>query len=133
MMDKTTLKKVKVIPKKHRFVGDILPNNGRITEETEKNLNPKEIIRAMQFADCFEGTKLLTPANYLEDPTEELLPTTPVGPGPSGPSAGGDHNTDPGHTDHTGEEENTTDENVVAGGVTSHTADTTTTGGKATK
>lgn len=130
MMDKTTLKKVKVIPKKHRFVGDILPNNDRITEETEKNLNPKEIIRAMQFADCFEGTKLLTPANYLEDPTEELLPTTPVGPGPAGPSAGEDHNTDPGHTS---EEENTTDENVVAGGVTSHTADTTTTGGKATK
>lgn len=129
MMDKTTLKKVKVIPKKHRFVGDILPNNGRITEETEKNLNPKEIIRAMQFADCFEGTKLLTPTNYLEDPTEELLPTTPVGPGPAGPSTGdGDHN-----TDHTGEEDNTTDENVVAGGVTSHTADTTTTGGKATK
>lgn len=130
MMDKTTLKKVKIIPKKHRFVGDILPNNDRITEETEKNLNPKEIIRAMQFADCFEGTKLLTPANYLEDPTEELLPTTPVGPGPAGPSTGGDHNTDPGHTS---EEENTTDENVVAGGVTSHTADTTTTGGKATK
>lgn len=130
MMDKTTLKKVKVIPKKHRFVGDILPNNDRITEETEKNLNPKEIIRAMQFADCFEGTKLLTPANYLEDPTEELLPTTPVGPGPAGPSTGGEHNTDPGHTS---EEENTTDENVVAGGVTSHTADTTTTGGKATK
>ena len=128
MMDKTTLKKVKVIPKKHRFVGDILPNNDRITEKTEKNLNPKEIIRAMQFADCFEGTKLLTPANYLEDPTEELLPTTSAG-----PSAGEDHNTDPGHTDHVGEEENTTDENVVAGGVTSHTADTTTTGGKATK
>ena len=125
MMDKTTLKKVKVIPKKHRFVGDILPNNGRITEETEKNLNPKEIIRAMQFADCFEGTKLLTPMNYLEDPTEELLPTTPVGPGPAGPSAGGG--------DHTGEEENTSDENVVAGGVTSHTADATTTGGKAAK
>lgn len=128
MMDKNTLKKVKVIPKKHRFVGDILPNNGRITEETEKNLNPKEIIRAMQFADCFEGTKLLTPANYLEDPTEELLPTTSAG-----PSADENHNTDPGHTDHVGEEENTTDENVVAGGVTSHTADTTTTGGKATK
>ena len=128
MMDKTTLKKVKVIPKKHRSVGDILTNNDRITEETEKNLNPKEIIRAMQFADCFEGTKLLTPANYLEDPTEELLPTTSAG-----PSAGEDHNTDPGHTDHVGEEENTTDENVVAGGVTSHTADTTTTGGKATK
>lgn len=128
MMDKTTLKKVKIIPKKHRFVGDILPNNDRITEETEKNLNPKEIIRAMQFADCFEGTKLLTPANYLEDPTEELLPTTSAG-----PSAGEDHNTDAGHTDHVGEEENTTDENVVAGGVTSHTADTTTTGGKATK
>ena len=128
MMDKTTLKKVKVIPKKHRFVGDILPNNCRITEETEKNLNPKEIIRAMQFADCFEGTKLLTPENYLEDPTEELLPTTSAG-----SSAGEDHNTDPGHTDHVGEEENTTDENVVAGGVTSHTADTTTTGGKATK
>lgn len=128
MMDKNTLKKVKVIPKKHRFVGDILPNNDRITEETEKNLNPKEIIRAMQFADCFEGTKLLTPANYLEDPTEELLPTTSAG-----PSAGEDHNTDPGHTDHVGEEESTTDENVVAGGVTSHTADTTTTGGKATK
>lgn len=128
MMDKTTLKKVKVIPKKHRFVGDILPNNDRITEETEKNLNPKEIIRAMQFADCFEGTKLLTPENYLEDPTEELLPTTSAG-----PSAGENHNTDPGHADHVGEEENTTDENVVAGGVTSHTADTTTTGGKATK
>lgn len=128
MMDKTTLKKVKVIPKKHRFVGDILPNNDRITKETEKNLNPKEIIRAMQFADCFEGTKLLTPENYLEDPTEELLPTTSAG-----PSASEDHNTDPGHTDHVGEEENTTDENVVAGGVTSHTADTTTTGGKATK
>ena len=133
MMDKTTLKKVKVVPKKHRFVGDILPNNGRIVEETEKNLNPKEIIRAMQFADCFEGTKLLTPMNYLEDPTEELLPTTPVGPGPAGPSGGGDHATDPGHTDHTSEEENTTDENVVAGGVTSHTAGTTSTGGKATK
>lgn len=128
MMDKTTLKKVKVIPKKHRFVGDILPNNGRITEETEKNLNPKEIIRAMQFADCFEGTKLLTPMNYLEDPTEELLPTTPVGPGPAGPSTGDDHKNDQTHTG--SEEENTSDENVVAGGVTSHT---TTTGGKATK
>ena len=109
MMDKTTLKKVKVVPKKHRFVGDILPNNGRITETTEKNLNPKEIIRAMQFADCFEGTKLLTPQNYLDDPTEALIED----PKPSKPS--GSDSSDTGSPKQDEDEKSQTEGNVVAG------------------
>lgn len=118
MMDKTTLKKVKVVPKKHRFVGDILPNNGRITETTEKNLNPKEIIRAMQFADCFEGTTLLTPQNYLDDPTEALIedpkPSTKPGGSDSGSSTSPKQDED---------EKSQTEGNVVAG-ATQSTKDT---------
>lgn len=125
MMDKTTLKKVKVVPKKHRFVGDILPNNGRITETTEKNLNPKEIIRAMQFADCFEGETLLTPQNYLDDPTEALIedpkPSKPEG--SDSPSSGS--SSTPSQT-----EDQKKQENVVAGGSATQAAKDT---GKAVK
>ena len=117
MMDKTTLKKVKVVPKKHRFVSDILPNNGRITEETTKNLNPKEIVRCMQYANCFEGDTLLTPQNYLDDPTEELLPDPkPSESAPAGGSSGS------GSTSSTTETEKK--ENVVAGPATQEAKDT---------
>lgn len=110
MMDKTTLKKVKVVPKKHRFVSDILPNNGRITEETTKNLNPKEIVRCMQYANCYEGDTLLTPQNYLDDPTEALLPD----PTPAKPSAPtGDSSSSSTGTVTPSESQKT--ENVVAG------------------
>lgn len=55
---------VRIIPKKNRFIPDILPNNGRIYDETVMELNPKEILRCLTDADVYE---------ILEDGTEKLI------------------------------------------------------------
>lgn len=57
-------RKVKIIPKKNRFIPDILPNNGRIYDETVMELNQKEILRCLSDADVYE---------ILEDGSEVLI------------------------------------------------------------
>jgi len=107
MMDATTLKKVKVVPKEPRFISDLLPNNGRIIEETTRNMNAREIVRCMQFADCFEGDTLLTPENFMDDPTEKLLED----PKPSNPDSSGSGSSTSNPSDNADQKK----ENVVAG------------------
>lgn len=57
-------RKVRIIPKKNRFIPDLLPNNGRIYDETVMELNQKEILRCLSDADVYE---------ILEDGTERLI------------------------------------------------------------
>ena len=66
-MNPTDIKRVKIIPKQPRFISDILKFPTRIDSEIELDLNIKEIIRCMQFADVFEGDVLLTPENFNTD------------------------------------------------------------------
>ena len=120
MMDDTTLKKVKVVPRGPRFISDLLPNNGRIVAETTKNMNAREIVRCMQFADCYEGSTLLTPENFMADPTEKLLEDPKPAAPPSKPE-GND-------TDHTNSDDQSKQENVIAGGSATQSTST----GKAT-
>ena len=66
-MNPTDIKRVKIIPKRPRFISGILKFPARIDSEIELDLNVKEIIRCMQFADVFEGDVLLTPENFNAD------------------------------------------------------------------
>lgn len=69
-------KKCKIIPKKNRFVPDLLIANKRIVSETTMEINKAEIRRAMSFADVFmigdDGTEtLLTPKNFYVSEADE--------------------------------------------------------------
>lgn len=67
MMTNTETKKVKIIPKQPRFISDILHLPARIDEEMQLELNVREIIRCMQFADVYdEEDTLLTPENFAD-------------------------------------------------------------------
>lgn len=67
MMTNTETKKVKIIPKQPRFISDILQLPARIDEEMQLELNVREIIRCMQFADVYdEEDTLLTPENFAD-------------------------------------------------------------------
>ena len=74
MMTNTETKKVKIIPKQPRFISDILQLPARIDEEIQLELNVREIIRCMQFADVYdEEDTLLTPENFADvvEPSED--------------------------------------------------------------
>ena len=74
MMTNTETKKVKIIPKQPRFISDILQLPARIDEEMQLELNVREIIRCMQFADVYdEEDTLLTPENFADvvEPSED--------------------------------------------------------------
>lgn len=74
MMTNTETKKVKIIPKQPRFISDILQLPARIDEEMQLDLNVREIIRCMQFADVYdEEDTLLTPENFADvvEPSED--------------------------------------------------------------
>lgn len=74
MMTNTETKKVKIIPKQPRFISDILKLPARIDEEMQLELNVREIIRCMQFADVYdEEDTLLTPENFTDvvEPSED--------------------------------------------------------------
>lgn len=74
MMTNTETKKVKIIPKQPRFISDILQLPARIDEEMQLELNVREIIRCMQFADIYdEEDTLLTPENFADvvEPSED--------------------------------------------------------------
>lgn len=70
-------KKCRIVPKKNRFVPDLLLHNQRIETETTMEINKAEIIRAMSLADVYmvndDGTEtLLTPKNfYVAAPVKE--------------------------------------------------------------
>lgn len=73
-MARNETKKCRIVPKKNRFVPDLLLHNQRIEEETTMEINKAEITRAMSLADVFmvneDGTEtLLTPENFY-DPVE---------------------------------------------------------------
>ena len=74
MMTNIETKKVKIIPKQPRFISDILKLPARIDEEMQLELNVREIIRCMQFADVYdEEDTLLTPENFADvvEPSED--------------------------------------------------------------
>lgn len=63
-------KKCRIVPKKNRFVPDLLLHNQRIEEETTMEINKAEIARAMSLADVYavgeDGSEvLLTPFNFF--------------------------------------------------------------------
>lgn len=60
-MNNTETKTVKIVPKQPRFISDILNLPDRIDEEMELELNVREIVRCMQYADVYENDVLLTP------------------------------------------------------------------------
>lgn len=72
-MNNTETKKVRIVPKQPRFISDILDLPERIDEEIELELNIREIIRCMQYADIYEEDKLLTP---FDIGGEQLIPST---------------------------------------------------------
>ena len=63
-MNPTDIKKVRIVPREPRFVSDILKLPKRIDSEIELDLNVKEIIRCMKYADVYEGDTILTPENF---------------------------------------------------------------------
>ena len=63
-MNPTDVKKVRIVPREPRFISDILKSPKRIDSEIELDLNVKEIIRCMQYADVYEGDTILTPENF---------------------------------------------------------------------
>ena len=63
-MNPTDVKKVRIVPREPRFISDILKLPKRIDSEIELDLNVKEIIRCMQYADVYEGDTILTPENF---------------------------------------------------------------------
>ena len=63
-MNPTDVKKVRIVPRESRFISDILKLPKRIDSEIELDLNVKEIIRWMQYADVYEGDTILTPENF---------------------------------------------------------------------
>ena len=77
-MESNETKKCKIVPKKYNYIPDLLIQNKRIEKETTMNLNPKEIKRAMAYADVFaigelDEETLLTPLNfcYKDDTVSE--------------------------------------------------------------
>lgn len=88
-MESNDTKNCRIVPKKYNYIPDLLLQNKRIEEETTMDLNPKEIQRAMMFADVYAqddggGETLLTPLNFYlkdeeeaaEDESEETEPDT---------------------------------------------------------
>lgn len=70
-MTNTETKLVKIVPKQPRFISDILELPARIDEEIELELNIREIIRCMQYADVYdENGVVLTPFDIMEVPVQ---------------------------------------------------------------
>ena len=72
-MNNTETKTVKIVPKQPRFISDILNLPDRIDEEMELELNVREIVRCMQYADVYENDVLLTP---FDIGGAQLIPST---------------------------------------------------------
>lgn len=86
-MNNTETKLVKIIPKQPRFISDILKLPARIDEEIQIELNIREIVRCMQYADIYdENDKPLTPIDIVklsnqlleeeknDEPSEDIEP-----------------------------------------------------------
>ena len=66
-MNNTETKLVKIIPKQPRFISDILKLPARIDEEIQIELNIREIVRCMQYADIYdENDKPITPIDIVK-------------------------------------------------------------------
>ena len=84
-MTNTETKKVKIIPKQPRFISDILQLPARIDEEMQLELNVREIIRCMQFADVYDEETMMPLWDSEENLAagkyyvEKLGPTMPEG------------------------------------------------------
>lgn len=71
MMTNTETKTVRIVPKCPKYISDILQLPERIDEEMTLELNVKEIVRCMQYADLYdEDNNLLTPENFNESKEE---------------------------------------------------------------
>lgn len=69
VMDVNETKKCRIVPKKNRFVPDLLLQNQRIEKEVVMEINKAEISRAMSLADVYmigedKSETLLTPKNF---------------------------------------------------------------------
>lgn len=81
MMTNTETKTVRIVPKYPKYISDILQLPERIDEEMTLELNVKEIVRCMQYADLYdEDNNLLTPENFNESKEEVVDEPAPEPP-----------------------------------------------------
>lgn len=113
-MSANDVKKCKVTPRKFSSVPDILMNNKRIEEETELELNPNEIKRAMASATVSaiddKGTERpLNPLNFNDAVEKTTTPSNPDG------EEKKDTDPEPSEPSEDGKKDTSTDENPTGG------------------